>query len=115
MTSCFGLGAVPVLASLAAAVALVVAPAPNPQTQSRLPRFEHTDCWVGGEWARDVRRECGWLVVAESRDRASTTTVRLAVEILRAREPSGAPPLVMLHGGPGGVGGIRLYSEGIAS
>ena len=82
--------------------------------QSRLPRFEPTDCWVGGEWARDVRRECGWLVVPETRDRASTTTVRLAVEIFRAREPSGAPPLVSLHGGPGGVGGIRLYSEGVA-
>ena len=82
--------------------------------QSRLPRFEPSDCSVGGEWARDVRRECGWLVVPESRDRASTTTVRLAVEIFRAREPSGAPPLVSLHGGPGGVGGIRLYSEGVA-
>jgi pimeloyl-ACP methyl ester carboxylesterase len=69
---------------------------------------------VGGEWAREIRRECGWLMVAESRDDAGRSTVRLAVEIFRAREPRGAPPLVFLHGGPGGVGGIRLYSEGIA-
>jgi pimeloyl-ACP methyl ester carboxylesterase len=69
---------------------------------------------VDGDWARDVRRECGWLVVRESRDRASAHTVRLAVEVFRAREPTGAPPRVFLHGGPGGVGGIRLYSEGIA-
>jgi pimeloyl-ACP methyl ester carboxylesterase len=40
--------------------------------------------------------------------------VRLAVEIFRAREPTGAPPRVFLHGGPGGAGGIRLYSEGVA-
>jgi pimeloyl-ACP methyl ester carboxylesterase len=32
----------------------------------------------------------------------------------RAEEPSGAPPLVLLHGGPGGVGGIALYSAGVA-
>jgi pimeloyl-ACP methyl ester carboxylesterase len=114
MTTCLGLCAVPALVRIAAAGVLVVALAPNPPAQSGLPRFERTDCWVDGEWARDVRRECGWLVVPESRHRASTTTVRLAVEIFRTREPSGAPPLVFLHGGPGGVGGIRLYSEGVA-
>jgi pimeloyl-ACP methyl ester carboxylesterase len=82
--------------------------------QSGLPRFDPGDCLVNGEWARDVRRECGWLVVPESRDRPTANTVRLAVEIFRAREPGGAPPLVMLHGGPGGPGGIQLYSGGIA-
>jgi pimeloyl-ACP methyl ester carboxylesterase len=105
---------VSVVAYLVAVVALVVPLAPRCAAQSRLPRFERTDCWVDGDWARDIRRECGWLVVPESRDRASTTTVRLAVEIFRARETSGAAPRVLLHGGPGGAGGIRLYSEGIA-
>lgn len=114
MTSCLGLRAVPALVRLAAVVALVVPLAPNPLAQSGLPRFERTDCWVDGEWARDVRSECGWLVVPESRDRASAHTVRLAVEIFRAREPDGAVPRVFLHGGPGGAGGIRLYSEGVA-
>jgi pimeloyl-ACP methyl ester carboxylesterase len=95
-------------------MALVAPLAPRPAAQSRLPRFERTDCWVNGDWARDLRRECGWLVVPESRDRARAHTVRLAVEVFRAREPTGAAPRVLLHGGPGGAGGIRLYSEGIA-
>ena len=106
--------AVPAVAHLVAVMALVVPLAPRREAQSRLPRFERTDCWVDGDWARDVRRECGWLVVPESRDRARAHTVRLAVEVFRAREPTGAAPRVLLHGGPGGAGGIRLYSEGVA-
>jgi pimeloyl-ACP methyl ester carboxylesterase len=99
---------------LIAVVALVVPLAPRRAVQSQLPRFERTDCPVDGDWARDVRRECGWLIVPESRDHPSARTVRLAVEIFRARELTGAPPRVFLHGGPGGAGGIRLYSEAIA-
>ena len=93
---------------------MVVCVAPKAAAESGLPRFERGDCLVSGEWARDVRRECGSLVVPESRDRAAANTVRLAVEIFRAREPTGAPPLVVLHGGPGGPGGIQLYSAGVA-
>src|SRR5580765_5235560 len=96
-----------------AAALLVASVAPAAAAQSKLPRFERGDCLVNGDWAREVRRECGWLVVAESRDHASANTVRLAVEIFRAKEPTGAPPLVVLHGGPGN-GGIRLYSAGVA-
>src|ERR1051326_2788067 len=119
MTSCLGLCAVSAVARVATVVALVLPFAPHPLAQSGLPRFEPTDCWVDGAWTRDVRRECGWLVVRESRDRASATTVRLAVGMFRGEQPSrgpppGVPPLVFLHGGPGGVGGIRLYSEGVA-
>jgi pimeloyl-ACP methyl ester carboxylesterase len=106
--------AVPAVVGLVAVVALVAPLAPCRAAPFRLPRFERTDCWVDGDWARDVRRECGWLVVPESRDRARAHTVRLAVEVFRAREPTGGPPRVFLHGGPGGAGGIRLYSEGIA-
>src|SRR5258706_11137071 len=113
MTSRLGARAVPAVAHLVAVMALVVPLAPRREAQSRLPRFERTDCWVDGDWARDVRRECGWLVVPESRDRARAGTVRLAVEIFRSREPPGAAPRVFLHGGPGGPGGIRLYSEGV--
>src|SRR5262249_56137802 len=79
-----------------------------------VPRLGGGDWVVDGEGGGDVRRECGWLVAPESRDRPTANTVRLAVEIFRAKEPSGAPPLVLLHGGPGGPGGIRLYSAGIA-
>jgi pimeloyl-ACP methyl ester carboxylesterase len=117
VTSPFGTHVASAVVRLGVLVALVVPSgglAPSSEAQSQAPRFERTACWVDGDWARDVQRECGWLVVPESRDRPSTHSVRLAVEIFRAREPTGAPPLVWLHGGPGGAGGIRLYSEGIA-
>jgi pimeloyl-ACP methyl ester carboxylesterase len=102
------------IAALFGAALVSVTVAQKVAAQSELPRFERGDCPVNGEWARDLRRECGWLVVPESRDRPTANTVRLAVEIFRAKEPSGAPPLVLLHGGPGGPGGIQLYSAGIA-
>jgi pimeloyl-ACP methyl ester carboxylesterase len=102
------------LVQLLAAVVLVVPVTPPSTAQSHVPRFERSDCLVNGNWVGDLRRECGWLVVPESRDRTGGRTVRLAVEIFRARTPSGAPPLVFLHGGPGGGGGIRLFSEGVA-
>jgi pimeloyl-ACP methyl ester carboxylesterase len=114
MTSRSGPRAVPAVVRLVAVVVLVVPLESHRAAQFHLPRFERTECLVDGEWARDVRRECGWLVVSESHDRASAHTVRLAVEVFRAREPTGALPRVFLHGGPGGAGGIRLYSEGIA-
>jgi len=103
------------IAAFTGAALLAVGVAAKAAAQSALPRFERSDCLVNGEWAREARRECGWLVVPESRDRPTANTVRLAVEIFRAQEPSGAPPLVVLHGGPGGPGGIRLYSAGIAA
>jgi pimeloyl-ACP methyl ester carboxylesterase len=51
--------------------------------------------------------ECGRLVVAQVRGRRAAGTLRLAVAIVRANAPSGAAPLVMLHGGPAGAGGLR--------
>ena len=101
------------VAKVAAAGLLTVVLVATAAAQSKVPRFERGDCLVNGDWAREARRECGWLVVAESRDHASTNTVRLAVEIFRAKEPNGTPPLVVLHGGPGN-GGIQLYSAGVA-
>src|SRR5260221_5974370 len=114
MTSRHRSPAARVIAAFYAAALLAVVVAPEAAAQSGLPRFERGDCLVNGEWARDVRRECGWLVVPESRDRASANTVRLAVQTFCAKEPSGAPPLVLLHGGPGGPGGIQTYSAGVA-
>ncbi len=78
-------------------------------------RFERDTCLVEGAWARGIQRDCGWLVVPESRERPKSNVVRLAVEVIRAREPDGTPPLVLLHGGPGGQGGIRLFSAGLAA
>src|SRR6185369_5539261 len=111
------LGGHPARAALATmlALALLVASVTGPATPAGLPRFEPGECLARGDWSAGVRRECGWLVVPESRDHASGNTVRLAVEIFRAKEPSGAPPLVLLHGGPGGRGGIRTMSAGVAA
>jgi pimeloyl-ACP methyl ester carboxylesterase len=73
--------------------------------QDRVPRFEPGDCtFPVGDWAKDVRLECGHLIVHEVRERPQGRTLRLAVVIVRAQEPSEAPPLVMLHGGPDGEG-----------
>ena len=103
------------LPCLLLAAALLVPAAPSTAIgQATLPRFERTDCPVNGDWARGLPRDCGWLVVPESRGRASANTARLIVEVFRAREPTGAPPLLLLHGGPGGPGGIRLFSAGVA-
>jgi len=101
----------PVLALAVLAVSVV----PPILAQADLPRFEPAECPVSGAWARDARRECGWLTVQESRDNRSASTARLAVEVFRARAPNGTPPLVMLHGGPGGAGGIRIYSPFVAT
>ena len=114
MTSHHGYDVLRFIGRLVGTALLAVALVPTGAAQSNIPRFERGDCLLNGDWARDVRRECGWLVVPESRNRPDTKTIRLAVEIFRGSEPNGAPPLVLLHGGPGGRGGIRMYSAGVA-
>jgi pimeloyl-ACP methyl ester carboxylesterase len=114
MTSLHRFPAARVIAAFNGAALLAVSVAPKAAAQSGLPRFERSDCLVNGDWARTVTRDCGWLVVPESRDRPNGSTVRLAVEVFRAKEPDGTPPRVILHGGPGGNGGIRRYSPGVA-
>jgi pimeloyl-ACP methyl ester carboxylesterase len=71
--------------------------------QARLPRLEPRPCGFGPS-LEAAKVECSWLVVAESRERADSREIRLAVAVLRASKPTGAAPLVMLHGGPGGSG-----------
>jgi pimeloyl-ACP methyl ester carboxylesterase len=79
--------------------------------QQRLPRFETTECFPQiRSWASEIGLECGWLIAPELRERPDGPTVRLAVGRLRAKTPNGAPPIVMLHGGPGGVGGVLTSS-----
>jgi pimeloyl-ACP methyl ester carboxylesterase len=76
--------------------------------QEAVPRLEQTECpFERGEWARDVKLECAWLVVPEMRDHPSGRTVRLAVAVVRAKNPVDTP-LVMLHGGPG-LSGLRIF------
>jgi len=88
--------------------------APRLGVQDAVSRLERTECpFERGEWARDIRLECAWLVVPEIRDHPSGRTVRLAVAIVRAKDPV-TTPLVMLHGGPG-LSGLRIFLPFAAS
>ena len=89
-----------------AIVALLIAcGAAYGSAQGSLPRFERGDCPISTDaWSEKARVECGRLVVPESRLRPNGPTVSLAVAIFHAKNPSGQPPLVILHGGPGGLG-----------
>jgi len=77
--------------------------------QTAVARLETRLCDVPlpPAYSRDVR-ECKWLIVPEARARPSGRTFRLAVVVYRAEEPDGSPPLLLLHGGPGGAGGTRV-------
>jgi len=75
--------------------------------QNQVPRFEKTDCKsLTNRIPTNAKAECGYLVVARDRKKAAGT-FKLAVVILRPATPSSEPPLVFLHGGPSGPGGIR--------
>lgn len=81
--------------------------------QEILPRLEPADCFIErGDWSRESKMECKWLVVPEARGNPKSRTLKLAVIVLRAREPNGSTPLVMLHGGPG-QSGIQIYTRGV--
>jgi pimeloyl-ACP methyl ester carboxylesterase len=94
-------------------IAALIAPvllcaAPRLAAQAGVPRLEHSECpFERGEWARDIKLECAWLVVPEMRDRPTGRTVRLAVAVVRAKNPI-TTPLVMVHGGPG-LSGLRIF------
>jgi len=93
---------------------ILVGAAPSLAAQSGVPRLERSECpFERGEWARDIQLECAWLVVPETRDHATGRTVRLAVAVVRAKNPT-TTPLVMLHGGPG-LSGLRIFLPFAAS
>jgi pimeloyl-ACP methyl ester carboxylesterase len=78
------------------------------RAQQPVPRFEPEPCALQpGNWAKDVRLECGALVVAMDREHPDRKQLRLAVAILHPKQPASEPPLVLLHGGPAGAGGLR--------
>jgi hypothetical protein len=54
--------------------------------------------------------ECGTLFVAQDRARPTGKSLRLAVAVLPAKQPSSVP-LVMLHRGPAGAGGVRTLTR----
>jgi pimeloyl-ACP methyl ester carboxylesterase len=88
----------------------VSADAARPAAQDRTPQFERVACDypVPMPIPQDVNRECGYVTVPESRARPNGRTFKLAVVVYRAKEPGSAPPLLLLHGGPGGTGGTRF-------
>lgn len=66
--------------------------------------LERVACTELGFAASDLAGsvECAWFSVPESRGRARSRTLRLAVVVARATGPSIAPdPVLYLHGGPG--------------
>src|SRR5262245_52365730 len=103
------------LADLAApsfALILVVMATPPTTAQDGIPRLEPAECpFERGDWARDVKIDCKLLVVSEARANPKSRTIKLAVVIVRGKEPDGSPPVVFLHGGPGGSG-IRQFPRG---
>jgi hypothetical protein len=100
------------VAAYVVAVVLVLMTSLSASAQDRVPRFEPAECpFERGDWARDAKFECKWLVVPEARANPKSRTIKLAVAILRAREPDGSPPIVMLHGGPGDSG-VRFFTRG---
>ena len=94
-------------------VAALVLPSPALAQQAQ-SRYEAGDCsFIKAPWARDIQMECGWLIAPEVRSRPQGRVVRLPVVVLRATEPDGSPPLVMLHGGPGGPGGVMAFTPAV--
>jgi pimeloyl-ACP methyl ester carboxylesterase len=84
--------------------------------QTSVPRYEQGDCaFDRGPWADAVDLECGALLVREDPRRSDSRILRLPVAILHASEPESGPPLVMLHGGPGGSPvQLGLMTAGVA-
>ncbi len=94
-------------------VVLVLMTSLSASAQDRVPRFEPSECpFERGDWARDAKFDCKWLVVPEVHGNPKSRMIKLAVVILRASNPDGTPPLVFLHGGPGDSA-IRIFTRGL--
>ena len=84
-------------------------------TQNQIPRFERAECpFNRNDVPAEVKLECGYLTVLQDRAKPTGRTFKLAVAILRPATQTNEPPLVFLHGGPSGPGGIRSGEMGLA-
>jgi len=81
-----------------------------------VPRYDRAGCaFERGEWAIDAKLECGILLVPENPEQHDGRVLELPVAILRAKRTGALPPLVMLHGGPGGAPGqLASMTRGVA-
>ena len=66
------------------------------------PAFKRSACAADYKDA-GLKVECGTLIVDETRGDPKSRRISVAVAVVRASEPkAGLPPVVYLHGGPGG-------------
>lgn len=87
---------------IAAAVGALTLAALAGAAHAAAPRFVKTAC--AGDYAGLGQQvDCGSLIVDETRGDPRSRRIKVAVAIVRAAEPkAGLPPVVYLHGGPGG-------------
>lgn len=114
----FGVGAIasglaPAFARQATPVATPAAsPAASPTAAGTA--FEAVDCAALGvpvEEAGGLAVECGFVAVPEAHADPGGRAIRLATSVVRGGGDPATPPLVFLHGGPGGTGvdaGVEL-------
>ncbi len=79
-----------------------------------VPRFEPSPCSydLPAEVVDNGQAHCGFLIVPVRHTNPQGPVLRLAVLILDARNPSdpASPPLIILHGGPGGSAIANAYT-----
>jgi pimeloyl-ACP methyl ester carboxylesterase len=88
-----------------AGAALLAAGAPLASGAGTPPAFVETPCWwpIPGTLPAGTTITCGTLAVPADRDDAEGGTVTLAVaRVHREGADAAAPPILVLHGGPGG-------------
>ena len=88
---------------LAAAAAFGALACAAPTAEAAAPAFTPTGCT--GDYAGVTNRvECGTLTVDEARGSRRSRRIDMPVVIVRASAPKpGLPPVIYLHGGPGGA------------
>ncbi len=105
------------LSWIAAAVGALSLSALGGTANAAAPQFKRAAC-VGDYKGVDLKVECGNLIVDESRGDPKSRRIKVAVAIVRAAAPkAGLPPVVYLHGGPGGsaLGGLPRMLKSKAS
>jgi pimeloyl-ACP methyl ester carboxylesterase len=103
-------------AGLLAAAALGLGAAARPAAKGPVARLTPSAC--AADVSQSGRRiDCFTLIVPEARGTSSRRMVAMPVAIVRAAHPKpGLPPVIYLHGGPGGgaVGGMARRLSGVA-